>query len=925
LVNEGPAADNWVSAVSDDGMNVYAYNNSANDLYKSTDAGVTFTNLTVAGLPSNPGTTFTLDAIEIAPDGTLVAIVNITVTAGSDPAVGVYIYGSTNGGVNWSNISLPAGIGAVTTVDITNGPTIIVGTATGNIYIYKSTGSFGGGWQSMDPAGGTTFAGTYAILTMAFSPNYATDNMVYFVANDGTDTTVWSIYGPREPGADYGYFDSSLLVAPLATFVATGATIAFPADFNKDSNHTIIVGTNSASANNGVYKLTWTAQAGTAVVLPSRLSTEDVIDVAFAGPLASGTLFIAKVAGAVDYSTTVTAASPTWTASNATGVVQNLNASKSGDKVYALSQSAAGFNGSLSMTGSTSVNFKQLNLLQFNLGLGGTSLTLKAMDFMNDTGTMIAVFTDSVATSDTVFRKADAASPWVVIKTFAAETFNGIQATADNAVYVYQTGNNKIYKSIDGGLTFSAYLAMENIGAFEAVNATSYYYSNATTSLYKGSAFTPVTMGGNINSITYVDANTLYVGGTAGQVWKSTDGGTTFAAVGTVAPGTGAMVVLQAVDGTLYAADATAGAGVFKYNSTTSAWAAYNGAAPNVMTAGATIVALAEGPNGTLYAIDSAVANNATTLLKNTTGTDWQSIVSATNGWNAGVAITANGVKAFNNTVYAYSAAYAGSFGDIIIAAPVVSGPAADAVLDISGVNITWAAVNGATTYRVRVSTTEDMTTGVLTLSAPAGVTSLTNYKLAAADLVTGEIYYFTVQVTAPYLSKVSAPVKFMTKLSTAGTDISAASGLSPAGGTVVNATSPSFQWAAVASATGYEFVLASDANFTNVIESKTLTSTVYTTTQTLDPGVYYWQVRAVNASSSSDWAQGTFRVEEAATVAPTSQPTQPVTTIVTQPTYTLDGGNGSSGTPAWAWVVIAIGAVLVIAVIVLIVRTRRV
>jgi hypothetical protein len=101
--------------------------------------------------------------------------------------------------------------------------------------------------------------------------------------------------------------------------------------------------------------------------------------------------------------------------------------------------------------------------------------------------------------------------------------------------------------------------------------------------------------------------------------------------------------------------------------------------------------------------------------------------------------------------------------------------------------------------------------------------------------------------------------------------------------------------------------------------------NSLYTPHSDLDTGVYFWQVRAVNASSSSDWAQGTFRVEEAATVAPTSQPTQPVTTIVTQPTYTLDGGNGSSGTPAWAWVVIAIGAVLVIAVIVLIVRTRRV
>jgi hypothetical protein len=292
----------------------------------------------------------------------------------------------------------------------------------------------------------------------------------------------------------------------------------------------------------------------------------------------------------------------------------------------------------------------------------------------------------------------------------------------------------------------------------------------------------------------------------------------------------------------------------------------------------------------------------------------------------------------FGNTIYAVGEindpvlgwiSYMANFTDTLSAAPVFTSPGEGAeLLDMGIATLAWNAVPGATEYTWRISTTADMVSGEMIPSVSTTMTTSVFLPNAGVTLVNGQTYYVTVQVTAPYHSKVSPVTKFMTKLTTLGSNLTLNA---PAAGANISATNPTFSWAAVANAVSYEFKLSDKPDFSTTVDSVTgLNSTVYTTGVNLEVGkTYYWQVRAVNGDIVSDWAQSTFTVTAAAgepggpviTVVPPAVTVEPPDVIVTVPPQEP----ASTFTPAWVWVIIAIGAILVIAVIVLIARTRRV
>jgi len=110
------------------------------------------------------------------------------------------------------------------------------------------------------------------------------------------------------------------------------------------------------------------------------------------------------------------------------------------------------------------------------------------------------------------------------------------------------------------------------------------------------------------------------------------------------------------------------------------------------------------------------------------------------------------------------------------------------------------------------------------------------------------------------------------------------------------------FTWDAVADATGYEFSLMNAATDAAVVSATSVSGTTYTYTGTLDYSTsYYWMVKAFKDTTSFGEATATFTTGAEGVVPP-------------EPT-----------TPAWVWVIIAIGAILVIVTLVLIFRTRRV
>jgi hypothetical protein len=64
------------------------------------------------------------------------------------------------------------------------------------------------------------------------------------------------------------------------------------------------------------------------------------------------------------------------------------------------------------------------------------------------------------------------------------------------------------------------------------------------------------------------------------------------------------------------------------------------------------------------------------------------------------------------------------------------------------------------------------------------------------------------------------------------------------------------FSWESVTDAEGYVFELASDENFTSIIEMENLSVTNYLLTFDLPDGTYHWRVRASNGCGNGPWSE---------------------------------------------------------------------
>jgi len=188
------------------------------------------------------------------------------------------------------------------------------------------------------------------------------------------------------------------------------------------------------------------------------------------------------------------------------------------------------------------------------------------------------------------------------------------------------------------------------------------------------------------------------------------------------------------------------------------------------------------------------------------------------------------------------------------------------------------------------------------------------------------------------------------------------------AGATDMPVTNVPFTWASVTDATSYDLVLSASADLSApVAEATGIAGTAYTYSGVLSSSTpYYWQVTAMREDTTVEGRSdvATFitvakevftcpqcgltfdtREELAAHIAEAHPPVEPPKVTVEAPPaaeITVEAPPAAAApqvtvnippaapaeaapTPAYIWVITAIGAILVIAVIILIVRTRRV
>jgi hypothetical protein len=194
-------------------------------------------------------------------------------------------------------------------------------------------------------------------------------------------------------------------------------------------------------------------------------------------------------------------------------------------------------------------------------------------------------------------------------------------------------------------------------------------------------------------------------------------------------------------------------------------------------------------------------------------------------------------------------------------------------------------------------------------------------WVVPANTLVAGQEYFFRLRardqiprdmIRAPYSSVHRFEVQGGERVEVSYLGVQP---LGPACGSISNPLSPGFSWSPYAKSTRYEFQLASDAGFTDILAEAKVSATGYMYDGKLSTNTtYFWRVRAIEPTTT-DWSPVCSFTTEKEPPPPPPPPVEVVTPPPPEPVVTA---------PV-IWAIIGIGAILVIAVIVLIVRTRRV
>jgi hypothetical protein len=227
-----------VIAIGSDGRTFYAVDIPNNRVYKSTDGGITWLNVTVGGA------SLPVWNIAVAPDD-VNFVVAITTGTPNGPKM---VFISIDGGANWENTNFPA-LGAgeyISCVDISREYVdgkrdVAIGTrdgaGNGGVYVAQ-TGVTAPTWKLQELTGD--------IVALKFSPTYASDTSLVVISANGSgifvnlgirdtaaNTTAWNTVGGYPVLIrDTNYAQTSPTVGQLIT-----ADLELPSDFlGTDSN-----------------------------------------------------------------------------------------------------------------------------------------------------------------------------------------------------------------------------------------------------------------------------------------------------------------------------------------------------------------------------------------------------------------------------------------------------------------------------------------------------------------------------------------------------------------------------------------------------------------------------------------------------------------------------------------------------------------
>ena len=892
---------------------------------------------------------------------------------------GARVYRSANGGANYAVLGSPllAGTEIITSLAVapnySAGGVIAIGVAEPAPGVPATSGvwlwGYGGvlAWAQWSPTGVLA----EDVTAVAFSKNYPMDSTVLAIGSTvatGTwihtcaGTNAWdaTIMGGAGPLA----INAAILDMGNVGIAIQTSDMALPSNYNATDPTTIRAfvsliddGGAAITANSNVYMCT-----GVSTVTPLNPPDSDNVtigaqraysDLEYSGDFTSGTLFAGRYANVVGVTANVArctnpqAPVPLWyNATNrpsgvATAAGPECNIALATDfatsnMMYVASEgtdSACGYspNGAVTFNERGMIDTPVQTVVPFVADIQ------PAPDYETSKTAFLATVSAAIGTGDALndscWMTTDGGNHWERVHWMVTTNDSAIvrpsnEYPTNSTVYYAETGAgavNLIY-SANAGVTWSGRVSPIAIGDVGAADATNVYVAlNAGGSVVKspnaGWTWPPQVATGAavINDLTVVGSD-LVVGSTAGTVRRSADANVTWAPVGATIGGGGNVWV--DFDGTtIYAMEAAGG--LFSFEPGVSiAWSSLD------TTAGAgSGISMAD--DSTLYGADPTAAAAAAGGVRRSInvddfewiGTDGTGVVTGTALPNAGATLNAM-AEADNyllcidrspvpdDRILIFTDTLSNRMGGVTLNAP------ADG--DITGnqrwVTWVWDEVDGVDQYDLQYASRADFSNAVLRVTAAPGYAD--TFQLPA-DIP----YNWRVRVSTgqPLVSPWSEARVVNPQLTTG---VNAPAPIQPVGITAINTSiNPVFNWGALKWATSYKFQLASDAAFSDTLVDATLGNvTSYAYTEGLDyEGTYYWRVKGISATSSTDWSAGTGFTTMA-------EPEPPVVVEETQPPQiVIPPAETTEITPGWIYAIIAVGAILVIAVIVLIVRTRRV
>jgi len=897
------------------------------------------------------------------------AIVAIA-TAPDDATVIYYatstnIYKSTDAGVSFIPLpSKPGGAGSnnvgITSIDFTKmGSKYIVAVGTrdadssefGGVYILDENEPFSN-WVDINIGG-------YDVSAVAFSPNFAADQQLVAAASDETDTVVTTLIG-----SGWGETIGDAIITGIAP---TSATIAFPNDYEATKNDVLFVAIDTGSNNGDVYRINGIGAPNSSVATDLNIGSAygannvDVTTLAVTGNSAAATLLAGAASSAQVYYSSdggmnwARSAKPP-TGQSQTCVVMPLDYGSTG-KAYT---AASGTESAFSYTTDGGVTWNQLSLIDTKIS---NIVDLAPSPNYSQDNTLFMLTSSS---EQSLWRSMNGGAQWERAFTSALAGVDSIDRVelspnyySSQVIFITgsSNGNPAIWKSTDSGQSFTPprfshdpdtgtpfsidrwVVVNDNTlfaGSFDGSNGLVYCITNNGLWYSSGAAAGSHPLNCIALSPDYKEDETVLVSNASGEVYWSDDNGVSFEPLPPDAaspPLTDNITLAFDPDyshnNTVYAASDKADKGIYRFiTGTSTKWESIDSTLPT----GSMIGQLAVSAEGTLYATNTKADNGMERCL-NPAYSLGPTFETVTGGLDDGAILS--GLWLCGNQLWSVDTKNTRlvTFTDSLTVPVTLTSPSdkAPGVGTISGntignVNLDWEVPSGATSYKWQLDC------GTNFSSVPTGFEDNTNAsstRLPALEPAT--TYDWRVRVTEPVLSPWSAKWSFTTSL---GEEVINHRLYSPEAGAREMPLKPIFQWSAIAGADSYELLVSTDISFASPIIIKigdyALPTTAWQCNLALDyDTTYYWKVRASGSNSYSTWsAVSAFTTESLSEVA---EPSSPGLSSPPPPPQPPTDTTPKSTPPDWAmWLIYLGGALLLtmlavlITMVILMVRVWR-